>query len=46
MARKHTQGEYWFEDGTWAWFFGLSPHEKANEIRKHGKIIRFKPTYY
>ena len=45
--RNHpTQGEYIFEDGTWAWFNGLSRHEKAIEIRKHGKIVSFKRTYF
>lgn len=46
MARTHTQGYYWFEDGTTAWFNGLSKREKDNEIRQHGKIIKFVPTYY
>jgi len=44
MARTKTQGWYLFEDGTEAWFNGLSVREKNNEIRKHGKIVRFKPT--
>lgn len=44
MAKNNTQGWYLFEDGTEQWFFGLSRHEKANEVRKHGRIIRFTPT--
>lgn len=43
MARN-TQGWYWFEDGSVAWFHGLSAREKANEIRQHGKIVKFLPT--
>lgn len=43
MARTKTRGQYWFEDGTWCWFNGLSAREKENEIRKHGRIIRFIP---
>ena len=43
MARN-TRGWYWFEDGTQAWFHGLSAREKANEIRQHGKIVKFLPT--
>lgn len=38
---KRTKGWYYFTDGTCAWFNGLSAREKANEIRKHGKIIQF-----
>ena len=41
---KNTRGLYWFADGTQAWFNGLSAQEKAREIRKHGKIIKFVPT--
>ncbi len=45
MAKKNnTQGWYTFEDGTEEWFNGLSAQEKAKEVRKHGKIIRFEPT--
>lgn len=45
MAKKNTtRGFYLFEDGTYCWFNGLSGAEKRNEIRKHGKIIRFEPT--
>jgi len=43
MARN-TRGWYWFEDGTQVWFNGLSAREKAVEIRKHGKIVKFLPT--
>lgn len=43
MAKK-TQGWYYFEDGYVAWFYGLSAREKANEIRKHGKIVKFNPA--
>lgn len=44
--KKTTQGIYHFEDGTWAWFYGLSAQEKRNEVRKHGKVVKFEPTYY
>lgn len=46
MAKKNTQGWYYFEDGTSQWVMGFSTQEKAREIRKHGKIIKFVPTYY
>ena len=46
MARKHTQGWYYFEDGTSAWFNGLSAQERGREVRQHGKIVRFVPTYF
>ncbi len=42
--KKNTQGWYTFADGTQAWFFGLSAQEKAREVRKHGKIVKFVPT--
>lgn len=41
---KRTQGWYTFEDGYVAWFHGLSAREKANEIRKHGRIVKFIAT--
>ena len=41
---KNTRGWYIFEDGAEIWFYGLSAQEKANEIREHGKIIKFIPT--
>lgn len=41
MARTKTRGWYTFEDGTQAWFNGLSAREKKNQIIKHGRIIRF-----
>ena len=44
MAKSRTQGWYTFADGYQAWYHGLSAHEKAVEIRKHGKIIEFIPT--
>jgi hypothetical protein len=43
MARK-TQGWYTFADGYVAWFHGLSANEKAIEVRKHGKIVKFVAT--
>jgi hypothetical protein len=39
-----TRGWYYFEDGTVEWFLGLNRHEKANAVRKHGKVVRFVPT--
>lgn len=44
MARTKTRGWYTFSDGSQAWFNGLSAREKANEIRKHGQIVKFVPT--
>ena len=42
MARtNNTRGWYYFADGTEVWFNGLSAREKANEIRRHGAIVRF-----
>jgi hypothetical protein len=43
MAKK-TQGWYIFEDGTQAWFNGLSAQERKREELKHGKVMRFIPT--
>jgi len=44
MAKKNsTRGTYIFEDGYEVWFYGLSARERANEVRKHGKIVRFIP---
>lgn len=43
MARR-TQGWYTFADGYVAWYHGLSASEKAIEIRKHGKIVKFVAT--
>ena len=43
MKAPKTQGTYTFEDGYTVWFYGLSAAEKKNEIRKHGKIVRFIP---
>jgi hypothetical protein len=46
MARTNTQGWYYFEDGLEIWSNGYSYVEKKNMIIKHGKIVRFIPTYY
>lgn len=43
MARN-TRGWYYFQDGSQIWFNGLSAQEKACQIRKHGKIIKFIAT--
>lgn len=43
MAKK-TQGWYYFADGYYAWYHGLSANEKKIEIKKHGVIIKFVPT--
>jgi hypothetical protein len=42
-TKKHdkTRGWYTYEDGFEHWVFGMSAAEKRNEIRKHGKIVRF-----
>ena len=44
--KKHdkTRGWYTYEDGFEHWVFGMSAAEKRNEIRKHGKIVRFVNT--
>jgi hypothetical protein len=44
MAKIKTQGWYYFADGSYAWFHGLSAQERKVEIRKHGAIVRFEPT--
>lgn len=44
MAKIKTQGWYYFADGSYAWFYGLSAQERKVEIRKHGAIVRFEPT--
>ena len=44
MAKNSTRGWYFFEDGTQAWYNGLSAKERANAIRKYGRIVRFVPT--
>ena len=36
-----TMGTYYFEDGYVIWVCGLSAKERAVEIRKHGKIVKF-----
>ena len=41
---KKTRGWYFFEDGTEVWFNGFSAREKANEVRKHGRVVRFIPN--
>lgn len=46
MARKHTQGWYYFADGTAQWTMGFSAQERGREVRQHGKIVRFEPTYF
>jgi hypothetical protein len=40
-----TKGWYIFADGAEIWFNGLSAREKRTQILKHGKIIRFIPTF-
>ena len=44
--KKHdkTRGWYTYEDGFGHWVLGMSAAEKRNEIRKHGKIVRFVNT--
>lgn len=44
MTRTKIRGWYYFEDGTQAWFHGLSKREKDIEVLRHGRIIRFIPT--
>ena len=39
-----TRGWYEFEDGTTAWFNGLSAQEKKVEESKHGKVVKFEHT--
>lgn len=45
MAKNTTRGWYTFEDGYYCWRNGMSGVEKRNEIRKHGKIVRFVPGF-
>lgn len=44
MASNKTQGFYFFADGSYIWFAGLSAYEKKQQIAKHGAVIRFTPT--
>jgi len=39
-----SRGWYYFEDGYYGWFSGLSAMEKKVEVRKHGKILKFEHT--
>jgi hypothetical protein len=43
MAKNKTAGYYFFEDGCQMWVGGMSATEKRNNIRIHGRIIRFIP---
>lgn len=40
---KKTCGWYTFEDGYSAWYHGVSKAELMKEIKKHGKVVDFKP---
>ncbi len=44
--RRKTQGWYTFADGYMAWYNELSTKEQKIEIRKHGAIIKFQPTWH
>lgn len=44
--KKTTQGFYTFADGYRVWFYGLSAQEKKWEVYKHGKVVKFEPTYF
>ena len=41
MKTPASRGWYIFEDGYQCWFSGLNGTEKKEEIRRHGKIMRF-----
>lgn len=41
-----SQGWYYFKDGHYAWYYGLSAAEKRNLIREHGPILKFVPAKY
>ena len=43
MKTPKTQGTYYFADGYWCWYYGLSAAEKRNLVREHGPIVRFVP---
>lgn len=43
MKIPEGQGTYIYEDGYTAWYYGLSFRELRNEIRIHGKVIRYIP---
>lgn len=45
MAKNNTQGYYWFTDGFMAWFHGLNTNERRREEAKHGKVVKFVPTF-
>lgn len=44
IIKTNKQGIYFFEDGTQILCRGMNTRERDAEIRKHGKIIKFKPT--
>lgn len=44
MTKANNYGKgfwYEFEDGTHGWVLGMSASEKRNEIRKHGKLVKW-----
>ena len=41
MKTSKSQGWYYFEDGYYAWYHGLSKTELKWEVMKHGKLVRF-----
>ena len=43
MKTPKTQGTYYFADGYWCWYYGLSAAEKRNLAREHGPIVSFTP---
>ena len=51
MATKKTkkvpagQGIYTYEDGFQHWVLGMSASERRIEVRKHGKVVKYIPTY-
>lgn len=42
-AMSKTCGWYTYEDGYTHWVNGMSAAEQRNEVRKHGKVVRFVP---
>lgn len=41
-ANNYGRGFYFeFEDGYTGWVLGFSAQEKRNEIRKHGKLVKW-----
>lgn len=43
MKMPKGQGWYTYEDGYQHWVNGMSAAELRNEVRKHGKVVKYVP---